>query len=397
MDNDIQKIENIWEILHSYEAEVFGYIKHSVGSADIARDIYQDVYLQALQHLHNLDINRSLKNWLMTVARNRVINYFREKKRREFVAISDESLQTNMQFKSESDDKIRMALEKLPASQKNIFIARELDELSYEELSERTGLSQSAVTSLLDRARKNFAKAILVEMMPKQLKQNANKLTLEDLARFVDSFETLDNLLSRIGKRSQKYFADICRNWDEIRNNFIDNHRLNEILSRLGKQQNTQTADLGSGTGFISLHCALQGSMVYAIDLNPKMLKQQLLFKNKLGLRNLNLILADVNRIPIGKGQFDQVFLTLVLHHIDDPPAMLQQAASIMKPRGKLILIDFLRHKDRMFADQMHDLWLGFEPDKINKWMKKFGLTLKESSTWDTARNIEVFYQIYIK
>lgn len=397
MKNDIQNIEDIWKILHSYEAEVFGYIKHSVGSADIARDIYQDVYLQALQNIHQLDINRSLKNWLMTVARNKVINYFREKKRREFVSISDESLQTNLILRSDSDDKIRMALEKLPYSQKNIFIARELDELSYEELSKSSGLSQSAVTSLLDRARKNFAKAILIEMMPDGLKRNANKLSLEDLARFVDSFETIDTLLSRIGKRSQRYFADIYRNWDEIRNNFIDNHQFNEILIKLGKQQNIQTADLGSGTGFISLHCALQDATVYAIDLNSEMLKQQMRLRNKLGLDNLTLIQANLKLLPFNKNQFDQVFVTLVLHHIDDPPAMLHQTAAILKTGGKLILIDFLRHEDRKFADQMHDLWLGFKPEKIKKWMKKSGLTLIESSNWDTDQHIKVFYQIYTK
>ncbi|MBN1408477.1 MAG: methyltransferase domain-containing protein, partial [Calditrichaceae bacterium] len=282
-------------------------------------------------------------------------------------------------------------------SQKNIFIARELDELSYEELAQKSRLSQPAVTSLLDRARKNFSKAILVEMMPDELKRNADKLALEDLARFVDSFESLDTLLSRIGKRSQRYFADIYKNWDEIRNNFIDNYKLNQILIRLGNQQNVQTADLGSGTGFISLHCALQGSTVYAIDINPKMLKQQKRFKNKLGLHNLNLIKANVSYLPFKRGQFDQVFLTLVLHHIDDPLTMLEQAAVILNTGGKLILIDFLRHQDKKFADQMHDLWLGFEPEKIQKWLKKIGLTLSVSSIWDSSYHIRVFYQIYTK
>jgi RNA polymerase sigma factor (sigma-70 family) len=397
MNKDIQIIENIWKILHSYEADLFGYIKHSVGSADIARDIYQDVYLQALQNIQQLDIDRSLKNWLMTVARNKVINYFREKKRREYVHLNDDSIQTEVHINNEYDKHIGQALEKLPESQRNIFIARELDELSYDEMAKMTGLSQSAVTSLLDRARKNFAKAILIEMMPLELKRNADKLVLEDLARFVDSFESLDTLLLRIGERSQQYFAGICKTWDEIRNNFIDNHRLNNIFMKLGEQQNKIVADLGSGTGFIALHSALQGSEVFAVDLNSKMLRQQVGFMNKLNLHNINLIQADLNILPLNKAQFDQVFLTLVLHHIDDPPAMLEQAAGILKSEGKLILIDFLRHKDRKFADQMHDLWLGFEPDKIKKWLKKIGLTLIETSTWDTKQDIQVFYQIYTK
>ena len=397
MKNDIQNIEKIWKILHSYEADVFGYIKHSVGSADIARDIYQDVYLQALQNIHQLDIDRYLKNWLMTVARNRVINYYREKKRRNYIAIQDDIKQIEIDINADSVKYIRQALGCLPEKQKEIFIARELDGLSYDELADKMRLSQSAVTSLLDRARKNFARAILIDMMPDTLKKNANNLTLEDLARFVDSFESLDTLLTRIEKRSQKYFANIYKNWDEVRNSFVDNHRLNEIIKILGTQKDKQTLDLGSGTGFISLHCALTGSYVCAIDLNPKMLKQQIVFKDKLGLDNLNLVQADINQMPYIDEQFDQVFLTLVLHHIGDPPAMLNQAAAMLKAGGKLILIDFLRHKDHKFADQMHDLWLGFDLAKIQKWLKKIGLKIIESSSWQTDQSIQVFYQIYCK
>ena len=101
--------------------------------------------------------------------------------------------------------------------------------------------------------------------------------------------------------------------------------------------------------------------------------------------------------MPFKRGQFDQVFLTLVLHHIDDPLTMLEQAAVILNTGGKLILIDFLRHQDKKFADQMHDLWLGFEPEKIQKWLKKIGLTLSVSSIWDSSYHIRVFYQIYTK
>lgn len=397
MNNDIPNIKNIWKILHSYEADVFGYIKHSVGSADIAKDIYQDVYLQALQNIHHMDMDRSLKNWLMTVARNRIINYFREKKRREYVLISDDNLRTDIYSNADYEKQIREALKKLPESQKIILIARELDGLSYEELSKKTGLSQPAVTSLLDRARKKFARAILIDMMPDALRKNANKLTLDDLARFVDSFESLDTLIFRIKKRSQKYFASIYNSWDEVRTNFIDNHRLNVIIKILGTQQGKRTADLGSGTGFISLHCALAGSTVFAIDLNPKMLNQQVKSKMKLGLDKLHLVQADINQLPFFTQLFDQVFLTLVLHHISDPPTVIQHAASIIKPGGKLILIDFLRHKDHNFADQMHDLWLGFEPAKIQKWLKKIGFKIIASSNWRSNQNIQVFSQIYSK
>jgi len=115
------EIKNIWKILHSYEAEIFGYIKHAVGSADIARDLYQDVYLQALQNIQQLDIDRSLKNWLMTVARNRVINYYREKSRREYVTIRDDIKQTDIESHTEYEKHISQALNYLSDSQKEVL------------------------------------------------------------------------------------------------------------------------------------------------------------------------------------------------------------------------------------------------------------------------------------
>ena len=397
MNSELKNIENIWKILHSYEADVFGYIKHAVGSADIARDIYQDVYLQALQNIHQLDTDRSLKNWLMTVARNMVINYYREKKRRDYIAIQDDIYQTDIEASTNYEEYIRQALHHLPDSQKEVFIARELDGLSYDDLAVKTGLSLAAVTSLLDRARKNFAKAILINMMPDEFKKNARKLTLEDLARFVDSFDSFDMLLSKIERRSQQYFANIYKNWDEIRQCFVDTDRFNRIIKNLGEQKSKHTLDLGSGTGFISLHCALNGADVVAVDMNKKMLMKQMAFKSKLDMKNLNLFQADINQLPFKYNQFDQVFITLVLHHISDPLAMLQQATAMMKEGGKLILIDFFRHNNCVFADQMHDLWLGFEPVKIQKWLNRTELKMIDSSAWQSDQHIEVFCQIYSK
>lgn len=388
-------IKNIWEILHSYEADIFGYIKHAVGSADIARDIYQDVYLQALQNIHQLDSDRSLKNWLMTVTRNRVINYYREKTRRDYVTIQDDIKQTDIESDADYEKHISQALKNLPDSQKEVFISRELDGLSYEELGIKMNLSKAAVTSLLDRSRKNFARELLISFMPDSLKMNANKLTLEDLARFVDSFDSMDMLLSKIEKRSQHYFANIYKNWDEIRQQFVDTNQFNQIVKYLSDQKNKLTLDLGSGTGFISLHCALNGADVIAVDMNKKMLMKQAALKFKLNVKNINLVQADITQLPINEGYFDQVFITLVLHHINDPFAMLHKTARMLRPKGNIIIIDFVRHSDRNFADQMHDLWLGFEPDKIQKWFKKIGLKMIDSSIWRSDQQYEVFYQIY--
>ncbi|MEJ2055803.1 MAG: class I SAM-dependent methyltransferase, partial [Calditrichaceae bacterium] len=229
------------------------------------------------------------------------------------------------------------------------------------------------------------------------LKRNAGKLTLEDLARFVDSFDSLDRLLYRIEKQSQNFFAQIHKNWDDIRNRFLDSDKLNKIMGGFGNRKEKMTLDLGSGTGFIAIHCALNGNTVFSVDLNKAMLSKQMEVKNKLNLNNQYLFQADINKLPFVNYRFDEVFLTLVLHHISDPPGMLKNVAKMVDKNGILIIIDFIRHSNRRFADQMHDLWLGFNPDNLQKWLKPAGLRCENEYVWHSASQIDIFCQVYRK
>lgn len=389
--------KEIWARLHAHEAEVFGYIKQAVGSVDIARDLYQDVYLQAWQHLPLLDSDRSLKNWLITVARNRVINYFREKKRRIYITLDEFDQPADSPAESPMTEAITFALRQLPPKQKEAFVYREMDGLNYQELSARLNLSVSASTSLLERARRNFTKNLILFLLPDWFRKHAQQLDLEDLARFVDSFESVETLLQRIHRKSQAYFDHMAKSWDELRQGFIDNQQLNRIIELLGDQRHLMTLDLGSGSGYISVHGALNGSRIVSVDLNNAMLAIQRQLKQNLSLSNLSLIQADITRLPLKKAVFDQIFLTLVLHHISDPLALIKDLAKGLKANGKLILIDFMKHKQRDFADHMHDLWLGFDPARIKRWAKSAGLHEVHFSTLDSQYPVKPFAQIFSK
>ena len=397
MNNDLKNTGHVWRILHSYESEVFGYIKHAVGSMDVARDLYQDVYLQALQHIPELDPERSLKNWLMTVTRNRVINYFRERSRRGYQDLSDDLMVGHLHHHFEFENAIQHALDQLPTGQRDVIIAREVDGLNYKELAEKLNLSESAVTSLLDRARKNLHKHLMLYFVPDWFRANAEKLKLEDLTRFVDSFESAETFLSKIQHKSQKYFESVSNSWDEIRNKFIDAHQLNNIISEIGSLENLKVLDLGSGTGFVSVHCEMEKASVISIDLNGAMLKAQRDLNKQLGISGIHLIQGDISALPLKKKQFNLVFLTLVLHHINDPVAMLNQVANVLRNDGRLILIDFVHHKNSAFADRMHDLWLGFDPVQIKKWCKTSGLEEQTFLKWHSPENVQVFCQIFKK
>ena len=127
------------------------------------------------------------------------------------------------------------------------------------------------------------------------------------------------------------------------------------------------------------------------------MLMEQRALNQRLGISGIHLIQGNISALPVKKKQFDLVFLTLVLHHINDPVAMLKQADSVLQIDGRLVIIDFIHHKDGSFADRMHDLWLGFDPVQIKKWCKTSGLKEQTFLKWHSPENIQVFCQIFKK
>lgn len=394
--NKKQNPDRIWSELHAYESEVFGYIKRSVGSADLAQDLCQDVYLQALQKLDELDPQRSLKNWLITVARNRVINYYLKNKRRQFEQLTEDTLQTEIET-GNFNAAFQSSLAGLPEKQKEIFILRELDGFSYQELARKLNITEAAATSLLKRARLNFSKSYLLYFLPDWFNENARYLEVQDIMRFINSFEPPENLLEQIEQKSQRYFAAIKDGWETIRCKFFSKRKLEEIFTYLGGQKNKSILDLGSGAGFVAVNCALRGNRVTGIEINTAMTAQLKQIKQNLKLPDIYLIRGNINHLPVKQNCFDQVFITLVLHHVAHPAGLIRQAAAALNIGGKMVIVDFKRHTNKESADIMRDLWLGFDPAVIRKWAGKSKLKEIRFHSWDTKEKISVFYQIFEK
>lgn len=390
------KREQIWQRLHGHEAEIFGFIKNAVGNGDIARDLCQDVYLQAARNLDRLQPERSLKNWLVTVARNRVINYFRERQRRSYEPLA-ENLLTSESRTQIADQAFRHALNRLSSRQKQVFILRELEGLNYAELARQMKLSVAAVTSLLKRARERLSRNYLLYFLPGWFERQAAQLDLNDLARFINAFEEPEFLLARIQEKSQGFFNAIRDQWESIRKEFIPDEIFDQILAGCGPFQGKKVLDMGSGTGFVSIKSASLGAAVTGIDINPRMLDYLRTTRQNLQLDNLKLVRADIKHLPVRSGSFDLIFLTLVLHHLARPNVQLQQAAALLNPGGRLVLVDFQRHGNKELADRMHDIWLGFDQERIKKWGRSCGLRQVAAFSWNTPRDLSAFYHIYEK
>jgi len=163
-------------LVEKYQGRVYSMVYGMLRNREDARDITQDAFVKAFKSLKSFRLEASFYTWLYRIAMNRAIDFTRKRKRRE-VAGFDESIANKDEdggiaeiHHSDSPSKslerkqlyakIMESLEKLPADQKQVILLRELEGLSYKEISEVMGIPEGTVMSRLFYARKKMQKLL---------------------------------------------------------------------------------------------------------------------------------------------------------------------------------------------------------------------------------------------
>jgi ArsR family transcriptional regulator len=119
-------------------------------------------------------------------------------------------------------------------------------------------------------------------------------------------------------------------------------------------------ADLGAGEGHLSQLLAKRARRVIAVDSSEKMVEYGAQLARENGLTNLEYRLGDLERPPVEDSSVDLVLLSQALHHAGNPGRALQAARRILKPGGRVVVLDLLAHQFEQARDLYADLWLGF-------------------------------------
>lgn len=138
-------------------------------------------------------------------------------------------------------------------------------------------------------------------------------------------------------------------------------------------------ADLGAGEGTLSQLLAQRAKQVIAVDNSEKMVEfgTKLAEDNKLS--NLEYRLGDIEEPPIDDASVDLVVFSQALHHADRPERALKAAYRILKPGGRLVILDLLQHSFEKARELYYDVWLGFSEVELVEMMKASGF--KEAET----------------
>src|SRR5262249_54520731 len=96
--------------------------------------------------------------------------------------------------------------------------------------------------------------------------------------------------------------------------------------------------------------------------------------RRRLGrLENVELRQGDVEALPLDDASLDAAVICLVLHHVSEPAAVVREAARVLRPGARLLVIDMLKHDRLEYQKQMGHVWLGFDSEQMNGWLHETG------------------------
>jgi ArsR family transcriptional regulator len=139
-------------------------------------------------------------------------------------------------------------------------------------------------------------------------------------------------------------------------------------------------ADLGAGEGTISQLMAQRAKKVIAIDNSEKMVEFGTELARKHGIGNMEYRLGELEDVPIRAGTVDLAFLSQALHHARHPHRAVEEARRILKPGGRIAVLDLNRHHFEEAREMYADVWLGFTELELERYLKDGGFRNVETA-----------------
>lgn len=174
---------------------------------------------------------------------------------------------------------------------------------------------------------------------------------------------------------AERYFAARAKDWDDIRSLHIAECEVEAAIARaLADKEIGRLVDVGTGTGRMLELFAGGADHALGVDRSPEMLRVARVKLAEAGLSAAELRQGDMYALPLGSGSADTVIIHQVLHYAQQPAAAVEEAARLLAPGGRLLIVDFAPHEREELRDRDAHVRLGFADEAMLKYLEAAGL-----------------------
>ncbi len=184
----------------------------------------------------------------------------------------------------------------------------------------------------------------------------------------------LASVLSTRSGDTRRFFGEVAGRWPEVRRELYGQAFLLPTLMAL-LPESLRVADLGCGTGDILAVLAPHVAQAIGVDREPAMLEEARLRMQ--GMATVEVREGSLEELPLDDGCVDAALLMLVLHHVDSPTAVLTEAARVLAPGGRVIVLDMVAHDREAYRRQMGHVFFGFDRDDLAGHAASAGLMIQ--------------------
>ncbi|HEY2122322.1 MAG TPA: metalloregulator ArsR/SmtB family transcription factor [Chthoniobacterales bacterium] len=244
------------------------------------------------------------------------------------------------------------------------------EELSVAEIQEILGMGQSRISTHLAQLKRaglvqdrRVGKNIYYSWSPTApIKEPELRslvgLAIADMPEATTDRSSLQHVIAKRKNRTREYFDKLAgkfgrsycpgRSWQALAYFF------------LATMPPIDVADLGAGEGTLSQILAKRARKVIAVDLSERMVEVGTQLAREHGFNNLEFRLGDLEEPPIAENSIDLAIFSQALHHANSPQKAMAAAGKILRPGGRVVILDLLAHGFEQARDLYADLWLGF-------------------------------------
>lgn len=200
------------------------------------------------------------------------------------------------------------------------------------------------------------------------------QIDAQDMTTATDR-ERAERLKAARAEAAQAYFASNAERWDEIRSLHVPERAVEDAMRQaVGEGPFDLLLDLGTGSGRMLEVFSGSARQAVGIDVNREMLACARVRIDQHNLANCSLRLCDIYHLPFPDGAADAVIVHQVLHFLEDPDGALREAARVLKPGGRLLVVDFSPHQIEALRQQHAHRRLGFASTEVAASLAEAGL-----------------------